>query len=161
MRWIGLRITLVALCLGLISSHAFAQAEGPSDTLAINGDNATNWIAGDTSIIEVVGHVTITTDDATFSADNAVIWLAPMPNAIIGEQMAEVALLGNAKVVHGQATRTSENLYVTEEIRGRITFYGERIAHDSSDTDIYKQALAVRPQQLGALRRLRSSPTPG
>jgi lipopolysaccharide assembly outer membrane protein LptD (OstA) len=149
-RWIGLRIALVALCLGLAPTFAFGQAEGPSDTLAINGDNAFNWIDGDTSIIQIEGHVTITTDEATFSADNAVIWLSPEPNAIIGEQMAEVALLGNAKVVHGDATRTAENLYVTEQIKGRITFYGERAAHDSSDTDIYKQALSLRPQMPGA-----------
>ena len=148
MRWIGLRsLAVVALCL--VCSNALGQAEGPSETLAINGDSATNWIDGDTNIIEIQGHVTITTDDATFSADNAVIWLRPMPNAIIGEQMAEVSLLGNAKVVHGQATRTSDNLYVTEQIKGHITFYGERSAHDSSDTDVYKQALAVRPQLPG------------
>src|SRR5438105_1784278 len=41
-RWIGLRIAVVALCL--VCSHAFGQAQGPSDTLAISGDNATNWI---------------------------------------------------------------------------------------------------------------------
>jgi lipopolysaccharide export system protein LptA len=147
-RWIGLRIAVVALCL--FCSHAFGQAQGPSDTLAISGDNATNWIDGDTSIIQVQGHVTITTDDATLSADNAVIWIHPYPGAVIGEQLAEIALLGNAKIVHGQATRTNESLYATQEIRGRITFYGERIAHDSSDTDIYKQALSLRPQAPGA-----------
>ena len=133
MRWIGLRIAFVALLLCLFRTTAFGQAQGPSETLSINGDNAYNWIDGDTNIIQVEGHVTVSTDDATFTADNAVIWLRPEPDALIGEQMAEVALLGNAKVVHGQATRTSENLYVTEEIKGRITFYGERAARFHRD----------------------------
>jgi lipopolysaccharide export system protein LptA len=143
-RWIGLGTLAVALLL--VCPYAFGQAQAPSDTLAINGDGATTWNDGQTSIIQVQGHVVITTDDATFSADNAVIWIGPKPNAVLDEQLAEISLVGNAKIVNGQATRTNEELYATEEIRGHITFFGERMTHDSSNTDVYKQAQALRPQ---------------
>ncbi len=133
--------------VALIASapRALAQAQSPSELLAISADNATTWVDNDTNIIQATGNVTITTDDATLSADNAVIWLSPMPNGLIGEQYAEVSLIGNAKIVHSQATRTNDSLYSTEVIRGRITLYGERAAHDSSDTDLYRQAYAMRP----------------
>ena len=149
MRWIGLRTLAVALCL-FAARNAFGQAQGPSDTLAINGDSASNWQEDDTTVLQVQGHVTITTDDATMTADNAVIWIKTDPGAIVGEQMAEFALIGNAKIVHGQATRSNDELYITEQIRDQISFYGERIARDASDTDIYKQASALRPQAIGA-----------
>ena len=143
MRWIGLGTLAVALLL--ICPYALGQSQAPSDTLAINGDGATTWTDGNTNVIQIQGHVVITTDDATFSADNAVIWIGPKPNAVLDEQLAEISLVGNAKIVNGQATRTNEQLYASEEIRGHITFYGERMTKDSSNTDTYKQASAMRP----------------
>ena len=101
MRWIGLR-TLLVVALCLVSTHVFAQAQGPSDTLSINGDSATNWIDGDTSIIQVQGHVTITTDDATLTADNAVIWLSPYPGAVIirGQVPATLAQIASSQICY-------------------------------------------------------------
>ena len=137
--------TVVALAVSYTSSVA-AQLSRPSEKLEVTAKQAITWQARGENVIQLAGPVSIQTDAGQFFADNAVIWLSNVEGGLIGEQLAQIALLGNAKVIHGQATRDGDRLFVTENVRGRIGLTADnRQVADASNSELYKLALDIRP----------------
>ncbi|HMB94725.1 MAG TPA: hypothetical protein VKK61_01665, partial [Tepidisphaeraceae bacterium] len=140
------RVAIAFFWLTLLPISAFAQYQPPSDYLTINADRASTWTDGPTNVVQLQGPVTIQTDRAKLTADRAVIWLTPVPNSVLDEQTAEIALIGNASVEQPQVTRSGDSLYVTTEVQGNIRVTAnDRIAQNLSDSDLYHVASALRP----------------
>jgi lipopolysaccharide export system protein LptA len=134
--------TVVALAVSSVS----AQLVRPSEKLEITAKDAVTWQARGENIIQLTGPIAIQTDEGQFAADDAVIWLSGVEGGLIGEQEAQIALLGHAKVVHGQSTREGDKLFVTERVRGRVALTADnRQVADASNSDLYKLALDIRP----------------
>lgn len=137
---------LSLLSLLLPSQFALGQYQPPSDYLLINADRASTWTDGPTSVIQVQGPVTIQTDRGKLTADRAVIWLTPLPNTVLDQMRAEIALLGNASLEQQQVVRSGDSLFVTTQVRGTVRITAEqRLAQDLSDSDLYRDASAMRP----------------
>src|SRR5205823_11752217 len=80
------------------------------------------------------------------TADRAVIWLTPLPETVVNHQRVEIALLGNADLELPQISRTGASLFVSTEVRGTVRLTANRtIAQDLSDSDLYRDASAMRP----------------
>lgn len=138
-------IAVFALATGAFS-HALAQNSKPSENLQVTANSATTWQQRSENVIQLIGPVTIRTDSGEYSANNAVLWLSPVQGGLIGEQRVHIALLGNARVIHGSNIREGDKLYVTETVRGRIALTAEkRTVENLSTTPLYKQAIEIRP----------------
>jgi lipopolysaccharide export system protein LptA len=128
-------------------THAPEADDSPSERLLISGTSASTWSRDQASVVQVRGPVTITMDQMTLSADDAVIWLSPMPGALLNEQRAEISLLGHAKIdqpLQG-ITRSGRTLFVTASVRGVIRISAQdRLGRDLSDSDTYRLADLVR-----------------
>jgi lipopolysaccharide assembly outer membrane protein LptD (OstA) len=123
---------------------AYGQAQPPSDSFAIQAKTAATWGAAGTSIIQLDGPVTIQLGHTTLSAQAAVIWLRPAPNAVLGQQRADIALLGDARIVQGDVVRTGQQLMASTIVRGAIALTAERrLAQDQSASPAYRRALAL------------------
>lgn len=150
MRFRGLAIA----CLSLAAHTAtptHAALEEPSERLLITANHAATWDRDGESVVALEGPVTIELDEATLSAQKAVIWLRAEPGDATRRQRAEIALVGDVKVTQRDATRGGDRLFVTSLVTGRIRVTAEaRIEDDRSDTELYETALAMRRANAGA-----------
>lgn len=123
---------------------AFAQFDEPSEQLKISTNVAATWDRPGESVVALQGPVTIELDQATLTAQRAVMWLSNAP--IEGnKQRAEIALIGDAKVVQRDTKRSGERLFVTALVSGKIRFTAEqRVEDDRSDTELYETAERMR-----------------
>ncbi|MDB5290542.1 MAG: hypothetical protein JWL69_1783 [Phycisphaerales bacterium] len=148
----GLRGVLILLCaLAFFAVPVHAQYQPPSEKLVLTGKSAATWADGTTNIIQLTGRVTIELDRAKLSADGAVVWLSPVNPQNLEIQNAQIALIGNARLEQTQnhTTRSGGSLFVTTQVRGTgiLIVADERIPKDQSNSDLYRQALALRQSQ--------------
>jgi hypothetical protein len=137
---------LIAVSLCCVIPSAYAQYQPPSDFLSIESPHAFTWSEGNTNVVQVEGPLTIKTDRATISADNAVVWFTPTGGALGDEMTAEISLVGNAKLVQDTVERSGNELFVSLPVRGSISITAEdRRALDRHDSQLYRQALDLRP----------------
>ena len=136
--------------VGLLAPFAAAQANDgnattplpTSDKIRIGGDQAYNWSEGETRVLFVDGNVTLQADDATLSADRAVIWLTPgkgdgTPGAPATEYDVQIALLGNAKVTRGEITREGPELFVTIQTRPDVQLDAAALTPGNRSGDVH------------------------
>jgi lipopolysaccharide assembly outer membrane protein LptD (OstA) len=127
-----------------LSLHA--QYEPLVDQVIVTAPSANTWVDGDTHIIQLKGPVTIALDKTQLSAESAVMWVTPLRGVLADQRRVEVALIGSAKVSQpNEIERSGPKLYVTSRVRGSIRMTAERAGGDQSQTDSYKQAVAMRP----------------
>jgi lipopolysaccharide assembly outer membrane protein LptD (OstA) len=135
-----------AAALLLIIPRAHAQYQPPSDFITIQGTRAYTWTEGNSNVVQVEGPVTIKTDRATLTADQAVLWITPTGGALADEMSAEVSLIGNARLVQGTTERSGNELFVSLPVRGSVSITtDDRRALDQHDSPTYRQALELRP----------------
>jgi hypothetical protein len=80
-------------------------------------------------------------------AKRAVIWLSKAPGEG-NRQQVQVALIGDAKVVQRDATRSAERLLVTSLVSGKVRFTADtRVEDDRSDTELYESAERLRREE--------------
>jgi len=114
----------------------------------ISANSASTWTTGPTSVLQLSGPVTIDLDNASLTADEAVVWLTPVPGEILNNQHAQIALIGHAKIRQGDVVRESPRLFVTATVRGTIRITAEeRLARDLHDSDLFAQASRLREQR--------------
>lgn len=139
------RVAIVTVGLLLLAVAAQAQYQPPSDYLLMVADQACTWTEGPTNVVQLSGRVTIRTDRALLSADQAVVWLTPLPETVLNQQQAEIALIGQAKLQQAGIERGGDSLYVTTQVRGTVRITAEqRIARDLSESELYRQASTLR-----------------
>jgi lipopolysaccharide export system protein LptA len=147
----GFVITL--LSLGLLASlnapraARAQQSQLPAGSMQMNGSQATVWNEGRTNVVELKGPVEIHLDHTRLTADNAVVWLNPLPGGLLDEQRVQIALIGNARLSQDGIIRTETNLLVNATVTGWIRLNGDRTARDDTASDIYQLASAVRRGQ--------------
>jgi hypothetical protein len=172
---VAIALSALALTLGLPfhASTLLAQYQPPSEKLLITAGSAATWAGDGEDVIQLEGPVTIETDRARLSAQRAVIWLRPAPQAglppgpgdrpavPLGTQRAEILLIGDAQVEHAGALRTGPRMAVTAEVAGEVRITAqERRAIDLSNSPLYQQALELRRAALPAAGPA-SQPTAG
>lgn len=136
------------LLLLSIALPALAQNETPNESLMIRAPVAATWSEGAaTNVVQLDGGVAIDLDQTHLTADGAVVWITPVPQAVLQEQRAQIALLGHASLTQPDGvSRSGETLFVTALIRGAIRVTAEqRQVKDLSDSDLYKRAQTFRP----------------
>jgi hypothetical protein len=139
--------------MALLAAPALGQYTSTSEKLLINAVSASTWNQGNTSIVQIIGPLTIATDNLKLSADRAVVWLTPQPGGLLGEQQAEIVLIGNASLrsPENHLTRTGPRLLVTAVVRGTIRLSAQdHESIDESSSDLFHEAQAIRfaPQEL-------------
>ena len=155
MRFRGIAIACLSLAAysATPAVPAFGQFDEPSEQLRISTNGAATWERPGESVVALQGPVTIELDQATLTAQRAVIWIGNAP-AEGNRQRAEIALIGDAKIVQRDATRSGDRLFVTAFVTGRIRFTAEeRVEDDRSDTELYETA--------ERMRRAAAEPEPG
>jgi hypothetical protein len=143
---IGLLGIMAAVYLSCASS-LYAQINSVSEKFIIDSSVADTWISGDTNILELQGPVRIVMDNMRLHADQAVVWLTPQPGALLGEQQAQIVLIGNASLVSDEnsITRSGPRLLVSATVRGILRFSADRRDNfDDSLSDLYHQADSIR-----------------
>ncbi len=152
-------IGIAVLSLLALVAPTLAQFQPPSEKLLIRAEKAWTWIDGASNVVECDGPVTIETDYAILTARQAVVWLTPVPGAILEQQRAEIALIGDAEVKQGNVTRSGDRMFVTTLVRGTVRITAEqRIAENRSSGDTYREAGAIRPAQPGIAPETRTQP---
>src|SRR5262245_54359835 len=101
---IAVAVAIAVVLLALRTSRA--QYQPPSEKIVIKADSAASWNDGATTVILIDSPVVIELDNAKASAKQAVIWLTPAPRAMLDEQLAEIALIGDAKLEQPQQQLT-------------------------------------------------------
>ncbi len=143
MRVGGIGIALLAVAL--LQQIAHAQYQPPSQSLLINAGRAATWQQDQTSVIELLGPVTVDLDRTHLSADNAIVWLTPSPGGQPDEQTATIALIGHAVLEQAEVKRSGDRLLVNAEVSGTIRLTAaQRIAADDSNSMLYQEALTLR-----------------
>ncbi len=146
-RFAAIRVTCVAGAVAAVAAFCTpsrAQTPPTSDTFIIHAASAATWGQAGTAIIQLQGPVNIQLDQATLSADGAVIWLRPIEGAVVGRQRADIALLGHARIRQGDVQRSGKELMISAEVRGSVALTAEhRLALDQSSSAEYRQALAL------------------
>lgn len=153
--WVWI-VTLVFTC------PTVAQETIPtSESLDIRAAEAVNWTQPDgTHILQLTGPIEINVSGATLSAERGVVWLRPEEVGLLDARRAEFALIGNAVIRQGDASRSGDNLFATATVRGRIRVTADRrIPRDASQSELYQlatdlRAAAVAPVAAGATRAL-------
>jgi len=148
-------IFLFALAVLSPASPLAAQYQPPSEKLTIQARSAATWTEPGADVIQLEGPVTLETDRARLSARQAVLWLTPLPDGQPGAQRAEIILLGDAEVQHDGAVRNGPRLAVTAEVAAdgiQITA-DQRAARDLRESDLYRQADALRKSTFGPTPR--------
>ncbi len=136
-----------------------ALAQVSADSMLLQGAAASTWTDGDTNVIQLTGPITIDLDRTKLTADSAVIWLRSNGGAAGDQQSAEVALMGNAVVKQGEATRSGGTMFVTASVRGAIRITAaERSAESKSKSDLYTAADKVRQANQRAIPAVLNSP---
>jgi lipopolysaccharide export system protein LptA len=117
-----------------------------SESIDLRGPRAQTWSAGNDNIIRLEGPVTIAAEHTLITADNAVVWLTPIPNALLGEQQVDIALVGHANLQQDSITRSGDSLFVTLNVRGAIRLtVADRQSIDMSSSALYQAASLIRP----------------
>lgn len=140
--------SLLALLFGLpLAAHA--QSEAPADQLLIKASKAYTWSSEETSIVQLEGPVTIELDKNKLSAKSAVIWITPLKGTVGDEQRAEIALIGEANLTQPTGiVRGGQRLFVNARLRGDVRLDAPRLGGDRSASDLYKEAMSMRPVPL-------------
>ncbi|MGH7177435.1 MAG: hypothetical protein ACREJC_08655, partial [Tepidisphaeraceae bacterium] len=150
----GIAVAVVALhFLSGLVWRAQGQSQPPSDRLLITTDTASTWNDGSTIVFVAQTPVTIETQDAVLSARSAVVWITPLAGSVLDQNSVQIALLGDAKVVQTRDSviRSGEQILVSLTVRGSIRTTTEtRNSRNLSDSELYRQALAIRPGERGA-----------
>lgn len=155
-RWLGLSAALLLVFLRP------SQAQTISENLLITTDRAWTWTEGTVAVVTLEGPVSIRTDDAVLTARRAVVWLSPVPGALLGQQQADVALIGDARVVQGEITQSGERMLVNFIIRGPIRVTAEsRTSQNMADSELYRLGLALRPGEAPLPEALAREEVPG
>jgi len=142
------RFYFVVAGICVLSPVARAQSQAPTELLQIEAAQARTWSDGQISIVTLDGGVNIRTDGARLLARKAVIWLTPSPGSP-DTQIAEIALIGEARLEQSTGARSGPRMMVNLPVRGTIRVTaGQRLAADASDTDLYKQAALMRATAL-------------
>ncbi len=133
--------------LSLPCSSCFAQTDQTRENLLLSASKAATWSEGPANVAHLDGNVTIDLDQAHMTADGAVVWLTPVRGAVLDEQRAEIALIGNANLSQPDGiNRSGQTLFVTAIVRGTVRITADmRESRNLSDSDIYKSAAAIRP----------------
>lgn len=122
--------------------------DSASDNLIMQASAATTWTDGATNVLVLEGPgTTLELDRTRMTADGAVVWLSPVKGSLLGEQQAQIALVGNAAIdQQGQVQRSGDRLFVTAAVRGVVRVTADRRSVTrSEDTELYKAARALRP----------------
>ena len=147
MRWGAVGLAWIALLSS--ARPAAAQGSPPSEKLVITARSAFSWSKSGATIVQLGGDVQIVLDRATLSADRAVVWLTPVPNAAAGRQHAEFELVGHAVLRQPDlnVTRSGDHLFVAAELLGDVRINAdERVARDMSGSEFYVRAQELRRQ---------------
>ncbi|MGD1277409.1 MAG: LPS assembly protein LptD [Tepidisphaeraceae bacterium] len=130
----------------LASPSAWGQSASVSEKLLISADKAYTWSQGQTHVIEVPGPVTIEMDQVSLAADQAVIWLWPQSGGLLGEQQADIVLIGNASLTatNNHLSRSGTQLLVNAVVRGTIRITAQRLAEDDSASALFRRAVSIR-----------------
>ncbi len=147
-----LRIPFFALILFfarilLFAAGAHAQSGSISETLLISGSTAYTWTRDRASIIQIDGPVAIKMDRVSLSASQAVLWLSPDSNGLLGEQDVDIALIGEAHLSSpdNHLSRSGPQLLISTIVRGQISISADqRLTQDLSDSDLFRAALNLR-----------------
>jgi hypothetical protein len=145
------RVAIVFVVLAGLVRVAAAQIKPPSESLLITARSAYTWMDGRTNVVQLEGFVTLRTDDSEMMAQRAVVWLTPSSDAVLDQLDAEIALLGEVKVVTGDVEREAQRLLVRTRVRGAIRITAdERLARNQSDSDLFREASDLRTGRLQA-----------
>lgn len=128
---------------------AWCPAQQPplTETFTITGENAATWQEEGASVATFAGPVQIKLDDATMSADSAVIWISSAAGIVPDTRFVEIALIGNAVLEHSTAKRSGDRLFVTARVRGSVRMSApQRLTRDASGENLYEEASALREQ---------------
>ncbi|MGA3065206.1 MAG: hypothetical protein ABSF29_00005 [Tepidisphaeraceae bacterium] len=149
---VGLGCVMAAVLLGWASS-LYGQVAGVSEKFLVDCTSSVTWTSGNTNILELFGPVSIEMDNLKMRADRAVVWLSPEPGALLGEQEADIVLIGNAvlRTEDNNVTRSGGQLKVSATVRGLLRITADRRdSLDDSGSDLYRQAETVRELGAGA-----------
>jgi hypothetical protein len=130
----------------------YGQVSEVSEKFLVDCTSATTWTEGNTNILEVQGPVSITMDNLNLRADRAVVWLSPQPDALLGEQQADIVLIGHAELSseENHVTRSGPRLLVSAVVRGLLRITAEsRDSMDDSGSDLYREAQTIRQEGAG------------
>lgn len=132
--------------LAAFTSHALAQMDAPSEYFQLDTQTIQTWNRDGTQIILVPTPLTIQTERAKYSAQQAVIWFTRVEGSVLNRQRAEIALIGNAKIEQGAITRTGNRLFASTIIGGpiRVTVEQKSVS-DPEQSPLFKQASEMRP----------------
>lgn len=143
--WAGLIVVVV----GMVCGRGLAQYEGPAESLRISASRAYTWVDGDTNIVLLNGPVSIELDKTRMAAQDAVVWISPLPRAVLDQDRVEIALLGDASLAQPNGvTRSGPRLFVESRVRGVISFSAPRTGRNMSDSELFAKAMDLRPQLL-------------
>jgi hypothetical protein len=157
----------VASAVACATPSLCAQTSAPAATTRpapagfhVTGASASTWQEGDASVMLIAGPVVIRTDESVLRADNAVVWLQPVFGSPEAQRVA-VALIGNAQIETGGATRSGDRQYVTAVVRGDVRFEAaRRVARDDRDTPLYRAAAELREAEEDRAQALAPAPDP-
>jgi hypothetical protein len=108
---------------------------------------ASTWQEGRVTVISINNPVVIQTDETTLRANSAVVWMEPIADSNSSQRIS-IALIGNAQISSGGATRSGDRLYATTIAKGDIRVEADRrIGKDESDSALYRQAVDLRSLQ--------------
>lgn len=141
------RTACAAMALAVCVAIASAQPRGASDQLQIDASTAYTWNDSKTTVLQLQGPVKIEADGQTLSADQAVLWLTPLPDTAGEQEQAQVALIGDASVKQPAEgiQRSGKDLLVTLTVRASVRVTADdRLAKDLSDSALYREAAALR-----------------
>lgn len=134
----------------LMSSIVLAQYQAPAESISLSAQTAYTWSLDGTRAVQLLGPVRIELDHNSMSADQAVVWITPQPQAIGDAQRVEIALVGNAQLRQPNGiTRSGERLYVDSVVRGAIRLIAQNRSNiDQAQSELYQAAAAIRPVPL-------------
>jgi hypothetical protein len=127
----------------LTALPAAAQSQAPSEKLDISAKAAFTWSRGGSDVVLLRGPVSVTLDRVTLSADDAVVWLTPIPNAPNGAERAEFELIGHSVVKQTDlATAIGPERYFTAPVLpGGIKISApQRVARDMAGDPLFGKA---------------------
>ena len=135
---------ILACATALLPSPGWAQTSA-RETLEIDARSARTWTDDrGASILLLDGVVTFRSEDLRLYAERAVVWFT-QPGGDLTGQVAEIALIGNAKVEQSTGTRSGDRMIVTLPVRGSIRVNAQqRLAVDDSGSDLFRTAVQLR-----------------
>jgi len=145
LEWKRAALAWAGLCLFI--SLARGQYQDVSQKLSIGADLAITWSKHDVQVLQLQGSVVIDMDTARLKGDSAVVWLTPIPDSKSGQQIVQVALIGEAVLSQQEnhVTRNAPRLMVSGVVEGTVQLRAStRSEDDASDSELYKLALSLR-----------------